>query len=843
VFPLQILPGDAAIGPAYQDQQSPALARGGDLFLAVWADQRATGSGSDIYAARLDTAGNLLDAVPFVISQAPGDQVMPRAVWNGSDWLVIWQSQEPTEFYWASQAMGARVSAQGVVLDPTPIRVTSYQNSQSFIYGAASDGTNWLVVTEGSAAGEGDVLGFRISPAGILMDPAGIVILPETYYQRFGLEVAYAGDEYLFLWTEWNPARLDDVYAFRLTASVQKLDATPMVIAASTDYDVQPRAASDGTNFFVAYERYNACCGEGGRVFGTRVSHNGAVPDLAGLDISGNVGVTTGRHPCVVWDDANWCVAWSVPSISVARVSPAGVVLNPGGLPIDEGSVAIKEEPEIAQAPGGGARVVWTDHRAGGYNPRDIYSAAISAVGQPMAGACIALGAPSQLAPRLASSPNGYMAVFLSGVSGGQRVVAQRLDGGGNPLDVQPIQISPFGPDIFNPSVAGNGALYLVVWEDRGSSTVYGKRVRGDGIVLDAQPFMIMPGNTPDVVAIGDTFLVVDTHAPSNPETRFAYARRVRADDGALLDPAPVAVGGNFALIPRVAGVSDRWLVVWEGHPTHDDPVANVYGTFVHTDGTAAAQFAVTLDAYYVRFHNRPAVAANSTNALVLWSDPRFGNWDWGVFGRRVLPDGTVLDADGPPPAPLPPLTMPTTYPGFAITTAPNNQDHPAVVWDGSEYVAVWEDARSNTLFLDQRNDVLGASVSGAGVVMETNGIVLANASVPEISPAVAGTGGRTVLAVARFQDRSPFAAYRIGVRTMDNPSMVPPILLTTRVGPSLMLSWPTNTAGFRLEASPLTSGTLAWSPAQATTTLQGSNMTATIPMTGNGALYRLVRP
>ena len=30
---LQLLPGDLAIGPAYYDQQSPAIARGGNIFL------------------------------------------------------------------------------------------------------------------------------------------------------------------------------------------------------------------------------------------------------------------------------------------------------------------------------------------------------------------------------------------------------------------------------------------------------------------------------------------------------------------------------------------------------------------------------------------------------------------------------------------------------------------------------------------------------------------------------------------------------------------------------------------------------------------------------------------
>src|SRR5215470_16448049 len=76
--PLQFLPGDSTIAPAAGDQQFPAIVRGGAMFLAAWQDNRAGNSGQDIYAARLDAAGNLIDAVPFVVSQPAADQTNPR---------------------------------------------------------------------------------------------------------------------------------------------------------------------------------------------------------------------------------------------------------------------------------------------------------------------------------------------------------------------------------------------------------------------------------------------------------------------------------------------------------------------------------------------------------------------------------------------------------------------------------------------------------------------------------------------------------------------------------------------------------------------------------------------
>jgi hypothetical protein len=200
-----------------------------------------------------------------------------------------------------------------------------------------------------------------------------------------------------------------------------------------------------------------------------------------------------------------------------------------------------------------------------------------------------------------------------------------------------------------------------------------------------------------------------------------------------------------------VTVLNGRWFAVWEGHPTQDDTVANIYGAFVDTSGTASPQLAIAQDGYYVRFHNRPA--ANTTNALVLWSDPRFGNTDWGIFGRRVLPQGTVIDADGPAPSPNPPLTMPSTYPGFALTDAPNNQDRPAIAWDGNEFVAAWEDQRTDSFFLDQRTDVVGARVGGDSTLLDSSGIAVANTPLPETSPAVAGINGTAMFATAIFKD------------------------------------------------------------------------------------------
>src|SRR5829696_7138160 len=81
-----LLPGDDAIGPAALDQDNPQIAAGAGGYLVVWEDSRGNhasypgnavptdGSASgqtlkDIFAARLDANGNLIDPIPIAVSQ------------------------------------------------------------------------------------------------------------------------------------------------------------------------------------------------------------------------------------------------------------------------------------------------------------------------------------------------------------------------------------------------------------------------------------------------------------------------------------------------------------------------------------------------------------------------------------------------------------------------------------------------------------------------------------------------------------------------------------------------------------------------------------------------------
>jgi hypothetical protein len=744
-----LLPGDATIGPAALNQTSAQIAAGGNGYLVVWEDSRTNHLNilgnqgcqggepcgqtlKDIYAARLDANGQLVDTTPIVVSQATWDQTLPQVAWNGQNWLVVWNSQRVANFSYTTDVMAARISPQGVLLDSQPIVVDGNPTIDELYPGVASDGTNWVVVwfDQGSYF---ELDAARISPEGTHLDPGGVPIYQPQFPQApYNFSIAFAQDEFLIAMQQWGPSD-DNIAALRITPSLQPIGSFTNISTASGN-QTHPDVASNGTDFFVVWhdQRFTPS-----RVFGSRVNHAGQALDPSGIDISGGNGGYP--SPEVTWDGTQWIVAWdNYGSASYAsRISTAGVVLDPGGVTIAPNSSL----PALAGKPGGGAQVVFTDSRGGGASPSDIYTASFSAAGAAGPNAPVSLGAPSQRQPDLAPNGSGYMSVFLSEVSGETRIKAQRLNSDGTAIDSEPILVQGGFRTLRAPRVAWNGTLYLVIWEDyafiRGSVTgsTFGKRVAANGTVLDATAFEIVPGNFPDVAALGSDFLVVSTHEATN---HIRYPKSVVVTGGGVVQGSPVIIGSNFSLYPRVTALGNRWLVTWQRHPTHDNPASSINANFVNPDGSPVGEFNVAPST-----SRRPNVAAGPTQGIIVY----YKSGD--VYARRILPDGTLLDAS----------------PGMQVTSAPNDQFLPAVAWSGSEYVVAYEDYR-NVLYLDKPvSDIYGTRVDINGAVLDPSGFAIANDFIPEIQPVVEALNGSYLIGYADFKYQAPYTAYRINVR------------------------------------------------------------------------------
>jgi hypothetical protein len=159
--PGLILPGDGTPSVDIGNQDNPQIAAGNGMYLVVWEDSRtnytnfpdnAAPSGGDasgqtlkdIYAARLDANGQLIDTAPIIVSQATRSQIVPQVAWNGQNWLVVWNSERQANYSYTDDVMAARVSPQGQVLDSQPIIVDGNPTIDELWPTVASDGTNWV---------------------------------------------------------------------------------------------------------------------------------------------------------------------------------------------------------------------------------------------------------------------------------------------------------------------------------------------------------------------------------------------------------------------------------------------------------------------------------------------------------------------------------------------------------------------------------------------------------------------------------------------------------------------------------------------------------------------------
>jgi len=719
------------VGARY-DQHRPSIAFDGTNYLVVWQDNRIYFrdiSGArvhDIFGTRMSPSGTVLDTVGIPICTADSNQVSPSLAFDGANYVVVWEDYrrgaEPDIY-------GARVDVSGTVLDPSGIEIMAAGGSQSDPC-IASDGTNSLVLwrdSRGMAAT--DIWGARVAQDGSVIDPLGFPVTWDTVYQDYPT-VAFDGTNYLVVWQDYRGADAD-VYGVRLSQSMIPLDST-IAICTAPDYQYKPSVGYGGTGYFVAW--YDV---SGRRVYGTRVDTSGVVLDPSGtvvctMALGGapspvfdgedylvtwsdlHEGVFAGRvtifgipldpsglqisqegsaEPCVASDGMNSLVAWvdsrGGDSVDIygARVSQSGAVLDSLGIPI---STASNQQvlPSVAYG-SGDYFTVWSDDRNGGQF--DIFGARVDPSGAMLdpSGIMICGASGNQEQPAVAYGEPGYLAVWRDGRSGSDsQIYGTRVSQSGTILDSSFVISN--GADLMRyPAVAFGNSNYLAVWMDNRSGSPYGiwgARVDASGSVLDTSGITISAGEMnhryPSVASDGTDYLVVwsDNRLGSDQDI---YGARVTGS-GAVLDTSgiPISTIANDQTNPSVAFDGTNYLVVWQD--SRFVPYSDIYGARVDTSG-------VVLDPYPSEIlisdadgdQKNPFACFDGTSYFVVWEDARNGD-GWDIYGARVDTSGVVLDTSGLELIHQPPgrtHSYELLVPGLALASGPGSQF--LLVYDG----------------------------------------------------------------------------------------------------------------------------------------------------------------
>jgi large repetitive protein len=542
--------------------------------------------------------------------------------------------------------------------------------------------------------------------------------------------VAFDGTNYLVVFTV--SGNFQDIYGARVTQDGQILDVGGFAISAAADNQSFPHVAFDGTNYLVVWtdERHGQTDTD---IYGTRVSPAGVVLDPSGISISR--AQFNQDFPVVAFDGTNYLVAWSDrrdhpqgdPDAYAARVTPAGGVLNPSGFAVS--TAANGQFPTGIAFDETNYLVTWTDGRSGS----DIYGSRVTPGGAVLdpAGIPISTAAAGQYGGAVAFDGTNYLVTWDDGRSGVPDIYAARVSQAGTVLDVDGIPVTTEPNTQGSPQIAFDGANYLVTWIDAPGNgwDVFGARVSPAGGVLDPTPIPISTATndqTRPALAFDRTnYLTV--WQDDRTDTAAIDGARV-APDGTVLEPSgiPISIIPASQSVPAVAFDGSNYLVAWEDDRAGPGPGGStrvdLYAARVTQDG-AMLDGAGVLIAAEAGPQVRPAVAFDGANYLVVWSDYR-RPYESDIYGARVTPAGVVLDPGG-----------------FPICEASGYQFTPKLAFDGTNYLVVWDDARSDD------GDVYAARVAPSGTVLDPAGIPLATGASEQGGSVVAVGGGNFFVA------------------------------------------------------------------------------------------------
>ncbi len=329
------------------DQQAAHVAYNGAHYLVVWEDRRALETtGVDIWGARVDASGALLDPGGIPISRAPGHERLADVVSGGSDFLVLWEDYRDASTS-GRDVRAARVSSGGVVLDPAS-RVVSAGPHEEFGAAASWDGSQYLVSWLDNRSGSNQVISSRMSATGVLLDPAGIVTFSGNAQASKLHAAALPGMHVVAV-----PTSRGVLSAIRVTASGVVLDASPQRIAGS------PGSITATSSSFVAV-------GEG-RAGSSYVLGSGSMDPVTGAITWTSLppSATSSPRAVVGWDGVAAVMVYVNRVGSTPAFDLTGRALGVDGVPL-EASFVIQniaeglDNHDIAGEGGGYAGVVFT---------------------------------------------------------------------------------------------------------------------------------------------------------------------------------------------------------------------------------------------------------------------------------------------------------------------------------------------------------------------------------------------------------------------------------------------------------------------------------------------------
>ncbi len=157
-------PKGIVISQAPGDQFFPSISWNGEVHLVTWMDKRMGDSG--IYGARITAKGAVLDPDGIAIAATPTFHALPVVISKNKEFLVVWEEEQKITY---NDIYAARLNSKGKILNPGEISIYTGNERQGHA-SAATDGNLYFVVWKDERTGipyQGDIYGqfLDFSPA------------------------------------------------------------------------------------------------------------------------------------------------------------------------------------------------------------------------------------------------------------------------------------------------------------------------------------------------------------------------------------------------------------------------------------------------------------------------------------------------------------------------------------------------------------------------------------------------------------------------------------------------------------------------------------------------------
>ena len=296
-------------------EAAPAASFDGNNFLVVWHDSRTTATGHDIYGALLDQKGKFVPGPGAIkICDAGNKQAQPVVAFGKSNYLVVWEDLRSSSSF---DLYGARVNTAGKVLDTSGIKLSKGASNPKEPALAFGGGTFLVVWKEYSGSlGQTDIHGTLVSSSG---SPSALLAISSPKLSngvtlsgnKSAATVAHGAKDFLVVWQNELGSQLD-VHGRLINTGGKPVNtkSTHLVISNNASDQQQPSVAFDGLNYLVVWQDSRNTVSAKDDIYGKRVTAAGKLVALDGGGVAVQNFTSNQHYPVVVWGGASYLVAW-----------------------------------------------------------------------------------------------------------------------------------------------------------------------------------------------------------------------------------------------------------------------------------------------------------------------------------------------------------------------------------------------------------------------------------------------------------------------------------------------------------------------------------------------------